>query len=127
MVAFGVVMLLLAAGRDTTIHDRAAPDHMALIVVTEIKTAEEKFYSKFYRYGTFEELGAQKLMSMNLAGGRCYRYRFELAVNAAKYSLTAVPEHRGDAMERSFYCDQTGVVRQSWGPVPATARSPEVK
>ena len=122
-------MLLLAAGCDTTIHDRATPDHMALIVVTEIKIAEEKFYSKFHRYGTFEELGAQseKLMSMNLAGGRYYRYRFELAVNAAKYSLTAVPEHRGDAMERSFYCDQTGVVRQSWDPAPATARSPEVK
>ena len=129
LVAFAVVMLVLAAGCDTTIHDRATPDQMALFLVSETKTAQEKFYSKFHRYGTFEELSAQseRLMSITLAGGSYYRYRFELAVDAARYSLTAVPEHRGDAMERSFYCDQTGVVRQSWGPAPATARSPGVK
>jgi len=57
---------------------------MALFVVNETKTAEEKFYSKFGRYRTFEELDAQseKLRSITLAGRRYYRYRFELAVDA---------------------------------------------
>ena len=41
------------------------------------------------------------------------------------YTVSAVPKTFGTTGRRTFYLDQTGVIRQNWGQEPATSTSPE--
>jgi hypothetical protein len=43
------------------------------------------------------------------------------------YSVTAVPEAFGNSGRRTFFSDQTLVVRNNWSQEPATVTSPEIK
>jgi hypothetical protein len=38
-----------------------------------------------------------------------------------------VPKVYNSTGRRTFYSDQTLVIRENWGPEPATAQSPEIK
>ena len=50
-----------------------------------------------------------------------------LTATSTGYAVTAVPESFGNSGRRTFYSDQTLVVRNNWGPEPATPASPEIK
>jgi hypothetical protein len=41
--------------------------------------------------------------------------------------VTAVPKTFGTTGRRTFYTDQTAIIRENWGQDPATANSPEIK
>ena len=43
------------------------------------------------------------------------------------YTLTVTPESYNGSGRRSFFSDQTMVIRENWGPEPATASSKEIK
>jgi hypothetical protein len=42
------------------------------------------------------------------------------------YTLTVVPETYNSSGRRSFFSDQSMVIRENWGPEPATVSSKEV-
>lgn len=68
-------------------------------------------------YGTIEELGEQKLIDYVLAEGHRYGYLFkvrrELRSTESQPSLqiVAIPRTYGVTGRRSFYIDETGVIR----------------
>jgi hypothetical protein len=128
MVVLGTALAFLDCGCDLNYHHTATPEHRALREVIETKRAEERFYREFQRYGRAEELGpgGAKLISGNIVNGHYAGHRFILNAKNAEYTLSAFPESK-ESGRRSFFCDQTGVLRQSFGPDLATAQSPAVK
>jgi hypothetical protein len=90
------------------------PRAAALATIRAIHSAQVEYSSRYGRFATsLAELG----VSASDAG-----YRFVLTGAANGYRLTALPVAGG----RSFFSDQTMVVRVSDGPEPATASSREL-
>jgi hypothetical protein len=54
-------------------------------------------------------------------------YRFTMSATPDGYTIHADPVEYGRAGRRSFYSDETLVVRNNWEPGPASAASPEVR
>jgi hypothetical protein len=68
-------------------------------------------------YGTIEELRREKLIDFVLAEGHRYGYLFRIthekfsSESPASYEIVAVPRTYGQTGQRSFYMDETGVLR----------------
>ena len=67
------------------------------------------------------------LIQADLAPGVKGGYKYILEQTPTGYRITAVPVTYNSDGRRSFYSDQTMVLRENWGPDPATATSPEMK
>lgn len=68
-------------------------------------------------YGTIEELGKQKLIDEVLAEGHRYGYLFRVKLekrsteSQASIEIAAVPRIYGRTGRRSFYMNESGVIR----------------
>ena len=69
--------------------------------------------------------GAAGLISGTLAGGTLGGYKFTLTGTADTYAIGAAPAAYGSSGVKSFFLDQTGILRAGDGPQPATSTSPE--
>lgn len=67
------------------------------------------------------------LIAGGLAGGNSSGYVFTVTATPTGYSVSAVPKTFGSTGRRTFFSDQTGIIRQNWGSDPATVNSPEVR
>jgi len=114
-----------------------AQETAALKAVHTLNTAQVQYNSTYGRYAqSLTELGpptsgnptpsAADLISADLAGGEKQGYRYNLSGTPAGYTITAVPVSFGSTGSRTFYSDQTLVVRENYGQEPATANSHEV-
>ena len=95
---------------------RAANEASAIASLREISGAQAIFYSTFDKYGTLEELADQKLIKPSLGSGIYNRYNFTVELttdemNVAGFAAVAVPETYGSTGIRSFYVDETSVIR----------------
>jgi prepilin-type N-terminal cleavage/methylation domain-containing protein len=68
---------------------------------------------------------AAGLISGALASGTLGGYKFTLTGTADTYAITASPVAFGSSGVKSFYLDQTGILRAAEGQEPATSASPE--
>jgi type IV pilus assembly protein PilA len=106
-----------------------APETAALRNLQMINTAQVQYYSQFGRYArSLSELGpsASGLIPPDLAAGERQGYKFTLTGTAEGYSIQAVPTVFGSTGSRTFYADQSLILRENYGPQPATANSKEV-
>jgi hypothetical protein len=94
-----------------------ALEHEGIRAIATIHRAETEFYA---RYGRFAEMSEMSEIPPENTGG----YRFHLNVDHNTYAITATPSWNG---LRSFFSDQTLVIRQSTNWEPANANSPEIK
>jgi hypothetical protein len=79
------------------------------------------------KYATLEELVAKGVMS-NPSQGKLTGYRFAVRVKPGGFEATAVPETFGVTGRRSFYVDESSVMRAAdKGGLPASASDPEVR
>jgi len=68
-------------------------------------------------YGTIEQLGKEKLVDFVLAEGHRFGYLFRVrrekssSESPASFEIMAVPRNYGRTGRRSFYMDETGVLR----------------
>lgn len=87
--------------------------------------AEASFYRAHQRYGELWELGPRgaALISGDLASGTSDGYVYQIAPVANSYAAVAIPSQAQPTTMRFFYCDETGVIRESYGPDPASAKS----
>jgi type IV pilus assembly protein PilA len=117
---------------------RYAKETSALGAIRTIHTMQVQYYSQYGKYATsLTELGppasgaegpaAANLIDSTLAGGEKGGYKFTLSANSGGYVINAVPVAFGVSGSRTFYSDQSMVVRQNFGQEPATANSPEMK
>ncbi len=116
----------------------SAHEMAAIRQITTIHQAETQYYSQFGKYASsLAELGppasgapgpnAAELIPKNLAEGKNSGYIFNVAPTPTGYAVTAVPETYNGSGRRTFYSDQTLVIRNNWSQEPATATSPEIK
>jgi hypothetical protein len=110
----------------------------AIKAITTIHTAQAQYYSQFGKYATtLQELGPPQsgnagatgadLISGDLSLGEKGGYRFRMAATPTGYTLNADPVAFNNTGSRTFYSDQSLVIRQNFGQEPATAASPEIK
>jgi type IV pilus assembly protein PilA len=103
-----------------------------------LHTAQTQYYSQFGRYAkTLLELGppasgqpgpnGADLIPKDLAEGEKTGYNFIIQEAPTGYIVNANPVQYGSSGRRTFYSDQTLVIRENWGAEPATPQSSEIK
>src|SRR5579872_2379329 len=116
----------------------SAHETAAQQTIRTIHAVETQYYSQFGRYAvSLAELGppasgaaspaAADLISKDLAEGKKSGYIFTVAGTPTGYAVTAIPEAFNSSGRRTFYSDQTMVVRNNWSQEPANISSAELK
>lgn len=99
----------------------------ATYALYEVHNAEMnyKVEKKKERYGTLEELAAEKILDKGFA--EHLGYRIELNASGEKFDVTATPKEYGKTGRLSFFLDETGTMRAAdHKGRPATAADPPV-
>lgn len=100
---------------------------MASYTLYEIQNAEETFKDekKKERFGTLEELVAEKILDKGFAENM--GYRIEVNASGEKFGVTATPKEYGKSGRLSFFLDETGTMRAAdHKGKPADASDPPV-
>ena len=114
-----------------------AQETAAIKAVTTLNTAQVQYNSTFGRFAqSLTELGppasgtanasAADLISGDMAAGTKQGYNFTLTGTPTGYTITAVPVVFGSTGSRTFFSDQSLVLRENYGQEPATVNSKEV-
>jgi len=115
---------------------RAANEASAIHTIRQVSTAQATYQAQFGKYGTMDELAAEKLIDPKLTTGRKNGYKFVIEMTTDEndregFALTAVPLTFSSG-KRSFYVDQTLVLRgadKTGGPAseldPPLGQEPE--
>lgn len=95
---------------------RAANEGSAISSMRTIASAETVYYSNFHKYGTLNELVAQNLIDARLASGSKHGYNFTLELTSGEmdaegFVVVGVPMTYGSTGRRSFYVDESAVIR----------------
>lgn len=140
MIVIAIILVILAIALPQLGKTQMQSKEMAAVATLRtINTEEVQYESQFGQYATsLGELGppaagasegpqAAGLIPPNLATGVSSGYQFAIAKTPNGYAATAVPTQYKTTGRRTFYTDQTNVIRQNWGREQATASSPEIK
>ncbi len=114
-----------------------AQETAALKAVQTLNTMQVQYNSTFGRFAqSLTELGppasgtsnasSADLISGDLASGTKQGYNFTLTGTPSGYTISAVPSVFGSTGSRTFFSDQSLVIRENYGQEPATANSKEV-
>jgi type IV pilus assembly protein PilA len=115
-----------------------AREQAAIRQIGTVHQAETQYYSQYGRYAqNLTELGppasgaagpaAADIIPKSLADGKNSGFLFTVVGSPTGYSVNATPEAFGSSGGRSFFSDQTLVIRQSLTAEPASATSPEIR
>ena len=115
-----------------------AREMAAIRQIGSIHQAETQYYSTYGKYAqNLLELGppasgadgpsAAGILPKNLADGKASGYLFTVAATPTGYSVNANPEAFGNSGGRTFFSDQTLVIRNNYTAEPATVASPEIR
>lgn len=110
----------------------------AIAAIKTLHTAQVQYYSTYGKYATsLTELGpptsgaasasSADIIDANLASGKKQGYVFTLTGSGGGYIINANPETFGNTGDKTFYSDQSMVIRVNEGPEPATATSKEMR
>ncbi len=139
LIVISIILVIAAIAVPKLDKARMHAQEMAAIRhIGTIHTAQAQYYSQFGRYArSLRELGppsgggpgpeAADLIPADLASGEKSGYRFRLEATPTGYVIHADPVVYNSTGRRSFYSDQTLVIRENWGPEPADQNSPEIK
>ena len=139
LIVIAIILVILAiAIPKANVVMMSGREMAAIREIQTIHQAETQYYSQFGHYATnLNQLGPPQsgspgpegadLIPSNLAGGRHNGHVFTLAGSPSGYAVTVVPEQFGSSGRRTFFSDQTLVIRNNWSQEPATAESPEIQ
>jgi type IV pilus assembly protein PilA len=117
---------------------RYAHETAAIKAIQTIHTMQVQYNSQYGRYAaSLTEMGppatgaataaSADLIDSGLAGGEKSGYKFTMTGNQGGYVINATPVAYGNTGSRTFYSDQSMVIRENDGPEPATASSKELR
>ena len=139
LIVIAIILIILTIAVPKLDKARMHSQEMAAIrQMGTIHTAQTQYYSQFGKYAlTLPELGppasgqagpaAADLIPGDLALGTKTGYKFAITATATGYAITATPVTFNGTGRRSFYSDQSLVIRENWGPEAASLQSPEIK
>ena len=116
---------------------RYAYEAAALKAIQTLNIAQVQYGSQFGHFAlSLTELGpptsgsgnasAANLISAELASGEKRGYKFRLTGTPTGYTISAVPAVFGTTGSRTFFSDESLVVRENYGQEPATVDGKEV-
>ncbi|HEY6391675.1 MAG TPA: pilin, type IV [Bryobacteraceae bacterium] len=142
MAVFGILAIggiALALVTPNLSKARISAEEMAAIhSVRAICAAEVQYYTLYDRYAaSLSELGppsdgkagpsSADLLPADLAAGVKGGYTYTLKVSPAGFMVNANPVKYGTTGRRTFFSDESLVIRANSSPQPATAASAELK
>ena len=143
---FSLIELLIVIAIILIIITMAVPKYQKIMMfgretsaMSSLKTiaaAQLTYQSQYGRFATsLAELGpppsgasspaGAELIGNDLANGVKEGYKFTVAAIPGGYTVNANPVVFGSDGSRTFYTDHTMVIRENYGPEPATASSKE--
>lgn len=138
MIVVAIIFIILAIAVPKYNNARMQANELsAMRMVGTIHTTQAQYQSQFGKYAvTLQELGpppsgqpgpaAADLIPGDLAKGKKSGFLFQMQGTPGGYTMTVVPETYNSSGRRSFFSDQSMVIRENWGPEPATVSSKEV-
>jgi hypothetical protein len=131
-------VMLAACQADPTRAILRAREAQAISRISTLHQAEVPYYTEFNHHAGLPQLGppaaggtpgpdAAGIIPANLAGGKLDGFVYTVTPKPDGYAITAVPSDVGAPGARSFYSDQTLVLRYSATAAPADANSPELR
>lgn len=138
LIVVAIILILAAIAAPKLNQNRMHAQETATIrEIQTIHTAQTQYYSQYGRYATsLAELGppaggaegpsASNLIPGELAKGNHSGYKFIMQGGPNGYTISAVPETFGNTGRRTFFSDQSNVIRENWSAEPATASSAEL-
>ena len=139
MIVVTIILVIATIAIPRIDAERTMANELAAVRMTQtIHTAQAQYYAQFGRYApSLTALGppsngasndsAAALLPASLASGKHSGYLFAVAGGGNGYSISAVPVEYPKSGRRTFFSDETGVLRQHWGAEPADAQSSEVQ
>ena len=117
-----LIILAIAVGTIVSVarfHEQPARvrnEPKAIHILWTIAKAQEQYRQKWERYGELGEMASAGLIRKHLAEATVPEkavngYSFRIAVTKDGWSCTASPIYAGKSGARSFYVDETGVIR----------------
>ena len=110
----------------------------AITAVQTVRDTQVQYQSQYLRFAkSLAELGpppgggvstpaSAGLIPSGLASGETGGYKFVVTGDGNGYAVTATPITYGTSGSRSFFMDQNMVMREHYGPEPATANDKEM-
>ncbi len=119
---------LLAVAACSNRSETMAHELAALSQIRSIEVAEVQYYTQFRKYAdNLAALAGANLIQGPVAQGSANGYVLAPQSKPGGFVVTAKPETFGTTGTRSFYADETTVIRQSPTADGANASSPEVR
>jgi type IV pilus assembly protein PilA len=140
LIVIAIILIILSIALPQMSKARMHSQEMAAMAeVRTINQVQIQYQSQFGKFATaLNQLGppatsgagegpeAAGLIPASLASGSSSGYIFSVSQTPGGYAVTAIPKAFGSTGRRTFYSDQTAVVRENWGQDPPTPTSPEV-
>lgn len=139
LIVISIILVILAIAVPKMNKQMQGAREMAVIrEIGSIHQAETQYYSQFGKYaGSLTQLGppvsgadgpeAANIIPKILADGKKNGFTYTLTATPSGYAITAIPDSFGNTGSRTFYSDQSLVIRNNYGQEPATPASPEIK
>jgi type IV pilus assembly protein PilA len=139
LIVIAIILVIAAIAAPKLNSARMHSQEMAAIrQISTIHTAQTQYYSQFGKFAeSLQQLGppasgqagvgAADLIPGDLALGEKTGYIFSVAATKEGYTVTAVPKAFNNTGRRTFFSDQSLVIRENWGQEPATVSSKEIK
>ena len=140
LIVIAIILIILSIALPQMSKSRMHAQEMAAIAqIGTIQKAQVQYYSQFGQYATaLTQLGpptssgaaegpqAAGLIPASLANGSSSGYNYTITQTPTGYAIVAVPKAFNSTGRRTFYSDQTGIIRENWGQDPATSQSAEL-
>jgi len=115
-----------------------AQETSAIGAIRTLHTAQVQYSSQYGRFAaSLTELGppasggptpaSADLIGTDLSLGTKGGYKFTMTGSPSGYVINAIPEAYNATGSRTFYSDQSMVIRENNGPEPATPQSKEIR
>lgn len=140
LIVIAIILIILGIALPKLSRARMYAQESAVIatIARAIHPAEAQYFSQYGKYAvSLQELGppttgapnqsAADLLPGDLAKGEKGGYKYTIAATPAGYTVLAVPSAFGTTGSRTFYSDQSMIVRENNGQEPAGPNSNEVK
>jgi prepilin-type N-terminal cleavage/methylation domain-containing protein len=139
LIVIAIILIIVAIAAPRLDKARMHSQEMAAVrQIQTLHTAQTQYYSQYGRYATsLAELGpptsgqagpsAADLVPGDLALGVKTGYVFQMQGSPTGYTVNVNPQVFNSTGRRTFFSDQTLVIRENWGQEPANAQSKEIK
>lgn len=140
LIVIAIILIILSIALPQMSKSRMYGQEVkAIAEIGTIQKAEVQYYSEFNKYGTLTQLGppssaggqegpdAAGLIPASLASGSSGGYNFTVAVTAGGFTASVVPKVFGSTGKRTFFTDESGVIRENRTQDPATVASSAIQ